>query len=504
MSLETHLFTRQLNQFSSQYNKIDKNLASVLYDAVDAISRLLENAEVQMNDESADIFEIIPAIESEICQAHRSYVCNACNQSVRMTSKGFQEHFFGNKHLKALRAYELDNSKGARGKASLQMNGSTHSLNSKQLVPKKERLNSLPAGPKRHDPDNLPNKLIAFLATEDIEDFTMKMLMEGTQLMNSKVADRVCNLIYQRLVLYSQHVKVLPFGSMVIGLGRIGGDLDIFIDIGNCYCEKPSKRRMKDSIFQTQRILSQNKNHWDQFEPVTKARTPLLRTYCQLEKIDCDLSFSNGLSHCNTNLIQYFIELQPVCKKIVVFIKFWVKAVQLGLNSYLISLMVIFYLQQEKILPAVAFLQSLAPPWYIDGWHANFTAVTLHDLNIPIATDFKKYLLGFFKFYGSQFDYQNHIISILAGQPVDKRLFNHGKEQTLPPMFQRFAMYMEQLNLDEADEVEDLFANYKPLVIQDPFELCHNVAKGVQELKLKKMQLFMQRTLEILSNRQEF
>lgn len=504
MSLETHLFTRQLNQFSSQYNKIDKNLASVLYDAVDAISQLLENAEIQMNDETADIFEIIPAIESDICQAHRSYVCNACNQSVRMSPKGFQEHFFGNKHLKALRAFEMDSSKGARGKTSLQMNGSSQSLNSKKLVPKKERLNSLPAGPKRPDPDNLPDKFIAFLATGDLEDYTMKMIMEGNQLMTTKVTERVCNLIYQRLVGYSNQVKVYPFGSMVVGLGRIGCDLDIFIDIGNCYCEKPSKRRMKDSIFQTQRILSQNSNHWNNFEAVTKARTPLLRTYCQLEKIDCDLSFSNGLSHCNTILMKYFIELQPVCKKIVTFIKLWVKTVQLGLNSYMISLMVIFYLQQEKLLPSVAFLQSFATPCYIDGWHANFTSVPLLQLNIPIATDFKKYLTGFFKFYGSQFDYQNQIISILAGQPVDKRLFNHGHEQTLPPIFKRFAMYMEQLNLDEADEVEDLFANYKPLVIQDPFELCHNVAKGVQEFKLKKMQLFMTRTLEILSNRQDF
>lgn len=116
---------------------------------------------------------------------------------------------------------------------------------------------------------------------------------------------------------------------------------------------------MKDAIYQIQRILSSKVPYvWDNFEPVVHARTPILRAYCAAEKIDCDLSFSNGLSTCNTGLIQYFIELQPISKQIIVFLKYWASQLQLGVNSYLLTLMVIFYLQQESLLPSVQLLQD--------------------------------------------------------------------------------------------------------------------------------------------------
>lgn len=57
---------------------------------------------------------------------------------------------------------------------------------------------------------------------------------------------------------------------------------------------------------------------------------------------------------------------------------------------------------------------------------------------------------------------------------------------------------MSKIDVDEADEVEDLFSNHKPMVIQDPFELIHNVSKGIQENKLIKMISYLRATLELL------
>ena len=458
---------------------------------------------------------MIPSIDSEVCQGHRYYYCKPCNQSVRGSAKGMNEHYFGNKHLKKLREYE---GSLAHQKPKLKMlQGSTQSLDSSKSEKsvkkpaKKERLNSLPAQqiprvPKPNPAEtNIPKKFSEFMFHEDLDNATALLISEGCEIMNSQVYKKVCNLLERQLLFRFPDICAYPFGSMVIGLGRIGGDLDIFIDIGQCYFEKPSKRKMKDAIHQIQRILSQNSNNgWSDFEPVTKARTPILRAYCRSEEIDCDLSFSNGLSCCNTALIGHFIELQPVCKKLNAFIKFWVSKLQLGINSYIVSQLVIFYLQHEKLLPSVQKLQSFCEPVIVDGWHANFAPVKLHQLKIPLATDFKKYLKGFFHFYGHEFDYDRHIISILAGAPVEKVLFDHGKEENLPPIFQRFTAYMSKIDLNDADEVEDLFSNFKPLVIQDPFELCHNVAKGVQHHKLKKIINYMQRSHEILTSRKNF
>lgn len=484
----------------------------MLYEAVDTISEFLKDANVQANNTKNDVSEIIPSVESEICQAHRNYYCNACNQSVRATPKAFNQHFLGTRHLKKLRAVEQSMGTSTQSKKqgflNQQFKESTQSLASTtSTFSKKQRLpplitpNSL-ATPK--SVDAFPFKMVEFIGRTDLDNYSAALLTKSAQIFHSQVFQRVCDLLERRLVNRFPKVKAMPFGSVIIGLGQRGGDLDIFIDIGDCFHQKPSKRQMKDAIHQTQRILQKNSmghNQWEDFEAVTHARTPILKTFCCSEKIDCDLSFSNGLSCCNTALIGYYINLQPVCRKLAALMKFWFKELKLGINSYIISQMVIFYLQQEKILPPVKLLQDSSPPVVIDGWNTGFTAMNLVQLKMPLATDFMKYLTGFFNFYGYTFNYDKHIISILTGAPVDKILFDHGKENDLPPEFERYKIYMESIDVDEADDVEDLFANYKPFVIQDPFELCHNVAKGVQTPRLLKIINYMRRSHEIISKR---
>jgi DNA polymerase sigma len=71
---------------------------------------------------------------------------------------------------------------------------------------------------------------------------------------------------------------------------------------------------MGELVETTSKLLGQTRAVWNDFEKVKAARTPILRTFNHQEKIDCDISFTNGLSHCNTYLLQYFLTLQPVCE----------------------------------------------------------------------------------------------------------------------------------------------------------------------------------------------
>ena len=54
-----------------------------------------------------------------------------------------------------------------------------------------------------------------------------------------------------------------------------------------------------------------------------------------------------------------------------------------------------------------------------------------------------------------------------------------------------------------ADEVDDLFANRKPLVVQDPFDLIHNVGKGMVQNKLNRFVSFSRRSYEMLQHNLE-
>lgn len=513
MTLDTFMFKKRILQHKENNNKINKDLATILFDAMSEIESFIQNAEIEENDDEVNnIKNVIPSIDSSVLQAHHYYYCKACNQSVKSSNKALNEHLYSSKHLKNLRilSVKMENgSQKAKNKAENNPDiedGSTHSLNSlddkrpKSPV-KKERLNSLPARVRDILPkDNMPKKMKEFLVKYDIETFAMGLVREGQAVQNSQKHVRVCDMLRRRLVGRYPNVKIHPFGSFINGLGHEKTDLDIFVDTENCFYGKLSKRKMKDAIFQTQRILSNGQDQWTDFEPIVKARTPILRVYCSVEKIDCDLSFSNGLSTANTALISYLISLQPILKKLVLFIKFWAMRLNLGTNSYLLTLMVIFYLQQEMILPPISLLQDAVPPTYIDGWNTAFATPNLIQLKAQLATDFRHYLTGFYKYYGYSFDFTNHIICILTGHKVPKHMFDHGKESQLPQVFRPFVTYMSKINLEEADEVEDLFANYKPLVIQDPFDLVHNVSKGIQEQKLMKIIHYMRTTYDLLTN----
>jgi len=517
MTLDTFMFTKRIIQHKENNNKINKQLATVLYDAMSEIESFLQNAEIEENDDEVNnIKNVIPSIDSSVLQDHHYYYCKACNQSVKSSSRTIHEHLYSPKHLKNLRilSVKLDNvnqkakNRGENVQAGIEktQDGSTHSLNSFDDHPlktpaKKERLNSLPARVRDILPkDSLPKKMREFLVKHDIDNFAMDLVREAQIVQNSHKHVRVCDILRRRLVGRYPNVKIHPFGSFINGLGHEKTDLDIFIDTENCFYGKLSKRKMKDAIFQTQRILSNGQEHWSDFEPIVKARTPILRVFCSVEEIDCDLSFSNGLSTANTALICYLIKLQPILKKLVLFIKFWAMRLNLGTNSYLLTLMVIFYLQQEMVLPPISLLQDAVPPTYIDGWNTAFATPNLSNLKVQQATDFRRYLTGFYKYYGYSFDFTNHIICILTGHKVPKHIFDHGKEPQLPPVFRPFVNYMSKINLEEADEVEDLFANYKPLVIQDPFDLVHNVSKGIQEQKLMKIIHYMRTTYDLLTN----
>jgi hypothetical protein len=60
---------------------------------------------------------------------------------------------------------------------------------------------------------------------------------------------------------------------------------------------------------------------------------------------------------------------------------------------------------------------------------------------------------------------------------------------------------MASIDLKTADKINDLFAYEKPLVIQDPLELIHNVSKGVNVAGVAKFRHFCRLTAEILKKR---
>jgi hypothetical protein len=148
------------------------------------------------------------------------------------------------------------------------------------------------------------------------------------------------------------------------------------------------------------------------------------------------------------------------------------------MSSYLLALLVIFFLQNQNKLPSVSYLQRFASEYKIDGWKAEIMNFRAENLKIVQVYDMKRLLHDFFKFYGSHFDFEHLVVCPFLGEAVKKSIFDPRDLQQLEGLFERYKQYMDQLNLNKADKIRDLFAYKKPFVVQDPYEHIHNVAKG--------------------------
>lgn len=61
-----------------------------------------------------------------------------------------------------------------------------------------------------------------------------------------------------------------------------------------------------------ERIVRSDVSHWAGVLRVD-ARVPVVRAYFKNFNLECDLTINNALAVCNTELINYFFQLQPLC-----------------------------------------------------------------------------------------------------------------------------------------------------------------------------------------------
>lgn len=142
-----------------------------------------------------------------------------------------------------------------------------------------------------------------------------------------------------------------------------------------------------------------------------------------------------------------------------------------------------------KSLPSYSYF------FFLD-WYGHFNPIPWGNQS----TNFREHLINFFDFYGRHFDFKNNVICPFLGVPLKKKAFIYGKEE-LPFEMGKYLLYMQRINIKEADHVKDLFAYEKPMVVQDPFELVHNVAKGVRAPSVERFVGYCKLTADYLKTK---
>uniref|UniRef100_A0A673VNS2 Mitochondrial poly(A) polymerase n=1 Tax=Suricata suricatta TaxID=37032 RepID=A0A673VNS2_SURSU len=332
--------------------------------------------------------------------------------------------------------------------SSLQNATRTPSMGTETAVPFRSRFFSLktknPLNPTSircsiHSPPS-SKKLLELLCYAESIDDQLNTLLKELQLTeeNTKLRYLTCSLIEDIAAAYFLGCTVRPFGSSVNSFGKLGCDLDMFLDLdeigkfsasktsGNFLMEFQVKNVPSERVA-TQKILSVIAECLDHFGPgcvgvqrILNARCPLVRFSHQSSGFQCDLTANNRIALKSSELLYIYGALDSRRRS-------------------------------PPILPTLDYLKTLADAedkCIIEGHNCTFVR-DLNKIKPSGNTETLELLLKeFFEYFGN-FAFNKNSINI-----------RQGREQNKPES--------------------------SPLHIQNPFETSLNISKNVSQSQLQK------------------
>ncbi|XP_060863334.1 poly(A) RNA polymerase, mitochondrial-like [Metopolophium dirhodum] len=237
--------------------------------------------------------------------------------------------------------------------------------------------------------------------------------------------------------------KVLPFGSSVNSFGKIGSDIDLVIMDSQTTENETSRliyhgKCVSNSRTQTQRNIEILGDLLQLFLPgcsrvkrISQARVPIVKYSQDFIGVECDLAVSNETAVNMSELLYIFGNFDYRVRPLVFTVKMWAKEINLTndtpgrwITNFSLTLLVLFYLQQEKIIPDIQTLVKQA--------RNNDVRITNEGINCTFLRDASKLhrvvenkktldqlLLGFFEYFAS-FDFNTNAISLNFGKTINK------------------------------------------------------------------------------------
>ncbi|XP_053969668.1 terminal uridylyltransferase Tailor [Anastrepha ludens] len=462
LTLESQLFINSLETYSGVYNQIDPNLCNSLKNVVLGIEKFLDQNPVLIVSTHKTKFVQL----TQLSTIQNIYHCTFCKKDLGKSAD----------------------------KAAIHL-AERHRMNTTKEVITERRL-----GEKaRSEPKliRLPKKAKAIVRT-DFATFFANQLQVAEKLKQipeySVIEDSLSNIL--KKLFPDKTIKLYKFGSRITGIGSRNSDLDIYVDIGgrfNCFEQSASPETL--NIFdQVHEIVKKNAIDWRLNRPIRGARVPILRMTSTKTNIECDVGFSNGISYCNTRLLEYIFLQQPIARRLCIFMKKWLERTRLNkhITTYCMSLMVIYFLQVKNVLPSIELLQkNMLTNVLIGPWIGNFTEISLAELNMQVLNVTpqycKQHIKEFCEFYAN-FNYKLYVVCPYFGRK-DIEIKNF--EALLPERYTNFVLKSETKNCG--------IQLNTPMVVQDPLQMNHNVAERCSMTDFKEWRDYLKQSVDILS-----
>lgn len=237
--------------------------------------------------------------------------------------------------------------------------------------------------------------------------------------------------------------KILPFGSSVNSFGKIGSDIDLVL------MDSKIKKNNSSRLIFHGKCMSNNRTHIQRnieilgdllqlFLPgcsrvkrISQARVPIVKYSQDFVGVECDLAVSNETAVNMSELLYIFGNFDYRVRPLVFTVKMWAREINLTndvpgrwITNFSLTLLVLFFLQQEKIIPNIQTLVKQADNNDVRITNEGVNCTFVRDVSkLPRIVENKKtldqLLHGFFDYYAS-FDFNTNAISLNYGKTINK------------------------------------------------------------------------------------
>ncbi|KAH6674675.1 zinc finger protein-like protein [Halenospora varia] len=221
------------------------------------------------------------------------------------------------------------------------------------------------------------------------------------------------------------------------------------------------------------------KNGMEKVICVSTAKVPIVKIWDPELCLACDMNVNNTLALENTRMIKTYVEIDTRVRPLAMIIKHWTKrrivndaAFGGTLSSYTWICLIIYFLQSRSppILPALHQRPHMKLPPK-DGLESSFA----DDLNALEGYGEKnketlgELLFHFFRFYGHEFDYDKHVVSVRNGKSISKA------------------------------EKKWNFTNNNTLCVEEPFNVTRNLGNTADDTSFRGLHIEIRRAFDLVS-----
>ncbi|KAM6289390.1 poly(A) RNA polymerase GLD2 [Aegotheles albertisi] len=222
------------------------------------------------------------------------------------------------------------------------------------------------------------------------------------------------------------HSRLFLVGSSLNGFGTRSSDGDLCLVVK----EEPvnQKTEARHILSLVQKLFSTKLSSYIERPQLIRAKVPIVKFRDKVSCVEFDLNVNNVVGIRNTFLLRTYAYIENRVRPLVLVVKKWASFHDINdasrgtLSSYSLVLMVLHYLQTlpEPILPSLQkkYPESFDPTMQLNLVHQ--APCTIPPYLSKNGSSLGDLLIGFFKYYATEFDWSHQMISVREAKAIPR------------------------------------------------------------------------------------